>query len=96
MLPTSQTKTYTVRLNNDGRQIEVKANNIYTEHNVSAYGMPSQTFNFFQPKWLKKGQIVMLLVNKEYKKGFLSLKEDNLWEFVIRDHNGKITAFYDL
>lgn len=38
----------------------------------------------------------MLLVDKEYEKGFLSLIEENLWEFVMRNNNDEFTAFYNL
>ena len=34
MPPKSQIKTYTVRLNDNGREIELKAIHIYTEHNI--------------------------------------------------------------
>ena len=41
MPPTLQTKTYKIRLDDDDREIEVEAKNIYTEHNVPTPGMPS-------------------------------------------------------
>ena len=72
MPPTSQTKTYKICLDDDATEIEVKAKNIYTEHNVPAPGILLQMLNFFQPQWLKQGQKVMLLVDKEYE-GYLSI-----------------------
>ena len=47
MPPTSQTKTYKVLLDDGNREVEVDPKNIYTEHNVPASGMPSQSLNFF-------------------------------------------------
>ena len=95
-LPTLQTKTYKVLLDDTLTEIKVDPKHIYTKDNVPAPGMPSQTLQFLRPKWLKQGQKVMLLVNEEYKKGYLSINDDGFWEFVLRDHEGNVSERHDI
>ena len=38
----------------------------------------------------------MLLVDEEYKKGFLSINDEGFWEFVLRDTNGNVTDRHDI
>ena len=52
MPPTSQTKCYTVELD-DGTNMDVLPKDIYTEDTVPASGKPSISMGFFCPKWLK-------------------------------------------
>ena len=95
MPPTSQTKCYTVELD-DGTHMDVLPKDIYTEDTVPASGKPSISMGFFRPEWLKRDQKVTLLQNDVYKQGFLDLNDHNLWEFVTRDTDGNITSRADL
>ena len=63
---------------------------------MPASGMSSQTLNFFQPQWLKQGQKVMLLVDEEYKQGYLSINSKGFGEFITRGNNGSITNKFDI
>ena len=38
----------------------------------------------------------MLLVDEEYKKGFLSINDDGFWEFVVPDSNGNVIDQYNI
>ena len=82
--PTSKSNFYTVQMT-DGEQMNVKTKDIYTEHTVPASGKPSISLGFFAPKWLKQDQKVTLLHRDVYRRGYLSIGKDNLWDFVIRD-----------
>ena len=93
MPPTSQTKCYTVELD-DGTHMDVLPKDIYTEDTVPASGKPSISMGFFRPEWLKRDQKVTLLQNDVYKQGFLDLNDNNLWEFVTC--NGNVTSRVNL
>ncbi len=89
--PTSRSKFYTIELE-DGTTADVDEQVIYTEHTVPTSGEPTTSMGFFCPNWLKQGQKVTLLHDNIYKHGYLNLDKDNLWEFVTRDAEGRITS----
>ena len=86
--PTSKSNFYTVRMN-DGEEMNFETKDIYTEHTVPASETPSHQLGFFAPAWLKQDQKVTLLHRDVYRRGYLSIGTENLWEFVVRDRDGK-------
>ena len=90
MPPTSQSRQYTVILE-DGSELDIKGKHVYDSNTVPASGKPSQALGFFKPGWLKSGQKMTLLIHDKYRKGYLSLDDDNFWEFVLRGKDGRIT-----
>ena len=88
--PTKLTPHYTVQLQ-DGTREDVDLKDIYTEYNVPSSGKPSVSMGFFCPDWLQRDQKVTLLHDNVYKQGYLNINNDNLWEFVMRDKEGRIT-----
>ena len=51
--PTSKSNFYTVQMN-DADKMNVKTEDIYTEHTVPASAKPLVVLGFFAPKWLKQ------------------------------------------
>lgn len=90
MPPTNKSKFYTVEYEN-GERFDVKSKHIYTQTSAPASGTPSISLGFFRPGWIKQDQKVTILHDDVYHQGFLSLDDNNLWEFVKRDRNGRIT-----
>ena len=74
----------------NGDNIKTKQKHIYDKDSVPASGKPSVSLGFFQPGWMKQDQKMMLLVDDVYKRGYLSLDDDNYWEFVTRGRDGRI------
>lgn len=87
--PSSLSNFYTVELE-DGSTLNAVGKDICTKFTVSAGGIASESLGFFAPDWLQQDAKVTYLVGAEYKRGFLSLDKDCLWEFVTRGHDGKI------
>ena len=69
---------------------------MYDENSVPLTGKPSDSLGFFRPEWLKQDQKVSLLHDEVYKQGYLNINKDNLWEFVSRDTDGRITFTYNI
>lgn len=63
---------------------------VFNKHNVPSSGKPSDTLKFFCPDWLRRDQKVILFHDEVFKQGYLSLDENNVWEFVTRDSEGKV------
>ena len=63
--PTSKSNFYTVRMT-DGEKMNVKMEDIYTEHTVPVSGKLSVLLGFFALKWLKQHQKVTLLHRDVY------------------------------
>ena len=61
---------------------------------VPASGKISVSLGFFALKWLKQDQKVTLLHQNVYRRGYLSIGKENLWDFVIRnqDENDVVTV----
>ena len=95
MPPTNKSKFYTVEYKN-GDQVDVKSKHIYNETSAPASGTPSVSLGFFRPGWIKQDQKVTVLHDNVYHQGYLSLDKNNLWEFVKRDRNGRVTLSLNL
>ena len=89
MVPTSKTKKYTVKLQNNTTR-NVNLDHIFDENNAPAPGTPSMSLAFFRPKWMKQDQKVTILKDDTYTKGYLNINKDGYWEFVTYDNDGKI------
>lgn len=90
MPPTSRSWHYTVILEG-GSELDIIGKHIYDSNPIPAFGKPSQALGFFKPGWLKSGQKINLLIHHKYCKGYLSLDNDNFWEFVLPGKDGQIT-----
>ena len=96
MPPTTQNKYYIITLVDDSSVHNVAPSDLYDENDVPSAGKPSASLGFFRPDWLKQGQKVMILHDDLYKQGYLNINKDNLWEFVSRDPDGRITFTHSL
>ena len=75
MVPTSKTKKYTVKLQNNTTR-NVDPDHIFDENNAPAPGTPSMSLAFFRPKWMKQDQKVTILKDDTYTKGYLNINKD--------------------
>ena len=96
MPPTTKSKHYTITLVDDSSVHEVEPSNVYGPHDVPSSGKPSSSLGFFRPDWLKQDQKVSLLHDEVYKQGYLHINNDQMFEFVSRNSEGRITFIYDL
>ena len=94
--PTSDTEFYTIQIDDQDNHTDFKPEHVFDENNVPSSGKPSDSLYFFKPEWLKQGQQVMILQDNVYKQGYLSLDKENLWEFVMRNRDGKDYNHIDL
>ena len=94
--PTTKSKFYSVMLSDDSSVHDVEPENVYSEHDAPASGKPSASLGFFRPDWLKQDQKVTLLQDDIYRCGYLSINNDNLWEFVTRDAEGQVLSKSDI
>ena len=86
---TSLTNQYTVKLAS-GKLINVPTEDIYPE-GANPEATPSVALGFFTPDWLKQDCKVTMLHEGMYERGYLTLDEDNDWEFTTRDRRGTVT-----
>ena len=91
MSPTTQNKYYTITLVDDSSVHNVAPFDLYDKNDIPSAGKPSASLGFFRPHWLKQGQKVTILHNDLYKQRSLNINKDNLWEFVSRNPDGRIT-----
>ena len=87
--PDTLSKCHAVKLEN-GEMINSPGEDIHLECVVPQTNVPTGSLGFFTPLWMTQDAKITLPINDECLQGHLNLGKDFFWEFVTRNHDGKI------